>query len=161
MTTINLEEKTILEALDHIINDPNIKDSLAPFIEEAKQTKEDFASITVPISLFKDMLPKEINLCRIFVLRAKKASRVEKHTNSFQRTLTIIGSGNTKILNNNTWTSNLRKDSDKVIENRWLSIPADTWHQPLAEEEDWITITFHTADADEIIDEYKGDKYEQ
>ena len=151
----DIKEKSILEILDRVIKDSQILSSITPLIEEAKN--ETVATVTknVSLSLFKKKLPKQINLCRIFVLRANTASKVERHINSFQRAVTIIGSGNTKILTKDVWVSNIRTASAKTIKGRWLSVPENTWHQPIAGLDDWITITFHTASGRYIVDEYK------
>ncbi|MBI3591043.1 MAG: hypothetical protein HY094_06685 [Candidatus Melainabacteria bacterium] len=152
---INIEDKTILEALDQIIKDPKIMKFLIPLVEEARNEKCFPVTKNVPLSLFEQKLPKQINLCRIFILPANTTSKIERHTNSFQRTVTVVGSGETKILNNNIWVSNVRTARGKTIEERWLSVPENTWHQPISGTEDWITITFHTALENEIIDEYR------
>ena len=37
----------------------------------------------------------------------------------------------------------------------WDVVPAGTWHFPEAgDSADWMTVTFHSAGADEIIEEY-------
>lgn len=148
-------EKIVLENLDQIIKDPQIVNLLMPLIEEAKNGKGLPVTKNVSFSVFQQKLPKQINLCRIFILPANTKSKTEKHTNSFQRTVTIVGSGETKILNNNIWVSNVRTARGKTIEERWLSVPENTWHQPISGTEDWITVTFHTASEKDIIDEYK------
>ncbi len=151
---INIEDKTILETLDQIIKDPKIMKFLIPLVEEARNEKYFPVTKTVLLSLFENKLPKQINLCRIFILGANTKSKIEKHKNSFQRTVTIFGLGDTKVLNNNIWVSNIRKADGKTIKDRWLSVLENTWHQPISGQEDWITVTFHTASEDQIIDEY-------
>ena len=152
---INIEDKTILEALDQIIKDPKIIRFIIPLIEEAKSEKCFPVTKTVPLSLFENKLPKQINQCRIFILGANTKSKIERHTNSFQRTVTIFGSGDTKVLINNIWVSNIRRADGKTIEDRWLSVPENTWHQPISGKEDWITVAFHTASEGQIVDKYK------
>lgn len=153
--TTNFEEQSILEKLDQTIKDPQISSLLTPLIDKARNEKEFPVTKNVPLSLFKNKLPKQINLCRIFILPSNTKSKIEKHKNSFQRTVTIFGSGDTKILNNDLWSSNVRKAYGKTIEDRWLSVLENTWHQPISGKEDWITVTFHTASEKDIIDEYK------
>lgn len=149
------KEKNILEILDQVINDPQIMNSLVPLIEEAKSAKHLPVTKNIPLFLFKDRLPNQLNLCRIFVLPANTKSKIERHPNSFQRTFSIFGSGDTKVFNNNIWVSNVRTADGKTFEDRWLSVPKNTWHQPIALSSNWITITFHTASENKIIDMYK------
>ena len=119
--------------------------------------QKEVVSITenIPLEIFGDDLPASINLCRLFILKANTKSKIEKHVNSYQRTFSYFGEGNINILENRTWKSNIRKSSGSLINDRWLSVPENTWHQPIALSTDWITVTFHTASENKIIDEYK------
>ena len=155
----SLQEKNILENLDGLLKKRDIISFITPMINEIKKelNQKKVISITknIPTESFGNELPASINLCRLFILKANTKSKIERHTNSYQRTCTLYGEGDTKIFENNTWKSNVRKDSGSSIEDRWLSVPENTWHQPIALSDDWITITFHTASENEIIDEYK------
>ena len=155
----SLQEKSILEKLDGLLKKEGIVSLITPIINEIKKELEQkkVVSITknIPVKSFGNELPTSINLCRLFILKANTKSTVERHTNSYQRTYTLHGKGNTKIFENNVWESTVRKSSGSSIEDRWLSVPENTWHQPISFSDDWITITFHTASESEIIDEYK------
>ena len=155
----SLQEKNILENLDNLLKKKNIISLIAPIINEVKKELEQkqVVSITknIPVESFGSELPASINLCRLFILKANTKSKIERHTNSYQRTYTLYGEGDTKIFENNVWKSNVRKSSGSSIEDRWLSVPDNTWHQPISFSDGWITITFHTASESEIIDEYK------
>ena len=39
------------------------------------------------------------------------------------------------------------------FENIWISIPPNVWYRAIGFEENWIVVSFHTASADEIIEE--------
>ena len=155
----SLQEKSILEKLDSLLKKGDIANLITPMISEVKKELEQkqVVSITknIPVESFGSELPTSINLCRLFILKANTKSKIERHTNSYQRTYTLCGKGDTKIFENNVWKSNVRKSSGSSIENKWLSVPENTWHQPISFSDDWITITFHTAFENEIIDEYK------
>ena len=154
-----LSERKILESLDEILNQKNILNSLVPLIDKAfdefKQNGITSLTKNIPLEIFKDKLPSAIGLCRLFILKANTKSKIERHTNSFQRTFTYSGEGDTKIFLNNVWESNIRKSTGSKIDDRWFSVRENTWHEPIAHSCDWITITFHTAKENEIIDEYK------
>ena len=156
---MNLHELKIISSLDEILKDESIRKTIDLALSRAKErfTQSTVPSITeiIPLSIFGDKLPKEINLCRLFILKANTKSKIERHTNSYQRTYTLYGEGDTKILENNIWKSNVRKSLGSSINDKWLSVPEDTWHEPIALSTDWVTITFHTASEDEIVDEYK------
>ena len=156
---MNQDEEKLFTSLEEVLNDKFI----ASLINESvlnirlELPKIDSISITktIPINKFNGLVPSQFKLCRIFALKANTKSKIERHTNSYQRTFTLCGEGDTKILENNIWKSNIRKSSGSSAEDRWLSVPENTWHQPIALSTDWITITFHTASESEIIDEYK------
>ena len=38
-------------------------------------------------------------------------------------------------------------------EERWLSIPPDTWHQGVVGDEDWVVVSFHTVPKTELVEE--------
>ena len=150
---------SIISTLDDILKDESIRKIIDMILSKAKEKISQSTSIsiteTIPLSVFDDKLPKEINLCRLFILKANTKSKIERHANSFQRTFTLLGEGDTRVLENNIWKSNIRKSKGTSIEERWLSVPKNTWHEPIALSSDWATITFHTASESEILDEYK------
>jgi hypothetical protein len=54
------------------------------------------------------------------------------------------------------WRSHrVTSEPDGGIDTRWASLPANIWHQPVAGEEDWAVIAFHTASEKDLIDEYQ------
>ena len=52
------------------------------------------------------------------------------------------------------WASDiLVSDLNDPTENRWVSVPSNVWHRALGFEQNWIVVSFHTASADELIEE--------
>lgn len=52
------------------------------------------------------------------------------------------------------WVSNLlRSEAELPLEKRWLSIPANVWHQPVMGDVDRSVISFHTASDTALIEE--------
>ena len=155
---MNSDEIKIISFLDDLLRNTSISKLIDLEIVKARKALENSNSSsiteTLPLSVFENKLSKDINLCRLFILKANLKSKIERHRNSHQRTFTCFGEGDTRILENNIWKSNISKSLGASIDNRWLSVPENTWHQPIALLNDWITITFHTASESEIIDEY-------
>jgi hypothetical protein len=109
-----------------------------------------------PVSLDKygRLLPKMIRSSWVFALRARANTGAERHPNSHQRMMSYKGSGDLQIFTGERWCSNhLVSDSNAQIENRWISIPLNTWHQAIVAKENWIVVSFHTAPADELVEE--------
>ena len=119
---MNPQELKIISSLDKILGDELIRKTIDLALSKAKErfTQSTVPSMTetIPLSVFGDKLPKEINLCRLFILKANTKSKIERHTNSYQRTYTLHGEGDTKIFENNVWKSNVRKSSGSSIEDR-------------------------------------------
>ena len=157
---MTLQELEIISILNDILKDKSvakvIEDNFSNAKEKLVNSSLSFITEIMPLSVFGNKLPKEINLCRLFILKANTKSKIEKHTNSYQRTFTYYGEGDTKILNDGVWRSNIKSDKGDLISDRWLSVPENTWHEPIALSNDWGTITFHTASENEIMDEYKN-----
>jgi hypothetical protein len=64
------------------------------------------------------------------------------------------GSGDLQIRIEGIWESNpLVSTRSDPIENRWVSVPPNVWHRALGSKENWIVVSFHTALADELIEE--------
>jgi hypothetical protein len=53
------------------------------------------------------------------------------------------------------WQSNvLVSEPDADLGRRWISIPANVWHQVVVPDgEDWVVVSFHTVPAHELIEE--------
>ena len=48
----------------------------------------------------------------------------------------------------------LSSRDDAGLLQRWLSIPPGTWHRPVVDpDEDWFVVSFHTAAADQLVEE--------
>ena len=56
------------------------------------------------------------------------------------------------------WQSNiLVSDPDVPLDEQWISIPPNVWHQPVvATGTDWVVVSFHTVPAEELIEERPG-----
>ncbi len=57
------------------------------------------------------------------------------------------------------WKSNvLISNPDAVLEQRWISIPQNSWHRPVVgKDADWTVVSFHTVPAEELIEEKLDD----
>jgi hypothetical protein len=47
----------------------------------------------------------------------------------------------------------LTSDPAAPLDERWISIPPNVWHQGVVPGEDWAVVSFHTAEVDELIEE--------
>jgi hypothetical protein len=123
----------------------------------AKDPRALMAWEVVPPSAYRVELPGVIRSSWVFILRAGAATGAERHPNSQQRMMSYRGAGNFPVWDGTAWQSNhLVSDRAAPLENRWVSIPVNAWHQSLKPEENWVVVSFHTAGEDELIEE-RGD----
>jgi hypothetical protein len=101
-------------------------------------------------------LPSSIFSSWVFALRAGAATGAERHPNSRQRMMSYRGAGDlqTKIGLKHDWSRHpLASDRDAPLEQRWISIPRNVWHQAVVAESNWVVISFHTASPNWLIEE--------
>jgi len=153
-------ERAILRALDTAVSSPAAAAALLPIGERVLATlrragpSEIEAWESVPLSLYAAALPAEIRSSWMFVLRAGVTTGAERHPHSIQRMMSWSGEGDFQVPAGARWRSHrLRSDPRAPFENRWLSIPADTWHQGVVGAKDWLVISFHTVEAHALIEE--------
>jgi hypothetical protein len=159
---IGSKEKTVLESLDQIVRSSDLQNALQPIVSRVRQqlaTQPNAVMGWEPIatSVLGDRLPSGIRSGWVFILRAGVNTGPERHPNSHQRMMSFIGTGDlqTRETSDSTWKSNiLVSDPAKPVEQRWISIPPNVWHQPVTPAgEDWVVVSFHTVAAAELIEE--------
>lgn len=109
---------------------------------------------TISLDLFDRPLPAEIRSCWVFVIRAGAETGAERHPNSHQRSLSLLGSGEFQLRKERRWEPcPLVSERDAAVDRRWVTIPPNTWHRLFVGRGDWGMISFHTVPAAELIEE--------
>jgi hypothetical protein len=115
------------------------------------------ASVVLPLELFGPSLPFELKSCRLSVMRGGTQYHIEKHPNATQYVLSINGNGAIRVKFSDEWlVSQLSSDPSVMLQERWHTVPANIWHQPIPSDNDWTVVAFHTAPAGELKDEILG-----
>src|SRR5207253_9287114 len=83
------------------------------------------------------------------------------HPNSHQRMMSMEGSGDMKTEEQGEWRSNfLISQRDASLEERWISIPPNTWHRPvIGNETDWVVISFQDRKSTRLNSSYVAISY--
>jgi hypothetical protein len=150
-------ERAILRSLDVAVS--TSADALRPIGERvlatlARGPGEIEAWETVPLELYRAALPPEVRSSWVFVLRRGVTTGAERHPNSRQRMVSWSGVGDFQVHEGERWRSHpLVSDPDARLEERWISIPPDTWHQGIVGDRDWLVVSFHTVVAEDLIEE--------
>ena len=154
-------EATLLKKLEGVLEGQSVRMVIDDAIAEAKgqldtDPQRQTGTVQVSLSVWGPDLPADIKSCRVFVFRAGNEFNIERHPNSCQRVLSLAGTGKIRVFENPT-PGEVFLGSDKrgPLEIRWATLPANIWHQPVSDNEDWVVLTFHTASEKELIDEYR------
>jgi hypothetical protein len=109
----------------------------------------------VPLDVYgAGAVPSDVGSSWVFALRRGVATGAERHPNSRQRMFGWSGGGDFQVHDGVRWVSHrLSSDRAAPIEERWLSIPPDTWHQGVVGDEDWVVVSFHTVPKAELVEE--------
>ncbi len=153
------EERSVLEALDALVRRGSRReeiDRIAARVERALEAAPGsrMAWEPIPLELWGGGLPAGIRSSWVFVLRAREATGAERHPNSRQRMTSWRGEGDLQTRTAASWTSHrLRGDPAAPIEDRWISIPPDVWHQAVVGAEHWAVVSLQTAAVDRLVEE--------
>lgn len=151
-------ELQVLQTLDALIWSPAFAAYVAPVVERVEHSLvQDPSAVekweALPISLFGNKLPPEIQSSWVFILRAQTATGFERHPNSHQRVTSYRGTGDFQVGFPETSSNHLVSDPRAALERRWVSIPVNVWHQPVVQESNWVVVSFHTVPAKDLIEE--------
>ena len=108
----------------------------------------------IPLARYQALLPESIRSSWAFVLRANVVTGAERHPNSHQRMVSFRGYGDFQTQPAGEWVSHyLTSDPSAALEERWISIPQNVWHQCVVGPMDWAVVSFHTVAERELIEE--------
>jgi hypothetical protein len=147
-----MNEPELMQSLAERIARPAVRDKLTAIAGQLErelandpaQPKSTFSAI--PLSLY-GQLPSEIRSSWLFHLRANLAHPAERHPNSIQRMFAFNRPGWFDWWDGSRWVSQLLEPGDTG-----LSIPVDTWHRMPAQAKPWTVASFHSAEADALIE---------
>jgi pyridoxamine 5'-phosphate oxidase len=157
-------EDAALEALEQAVRDGERAGSLEAIAGQLTERLAGDPSATMawealPAGFFGDGLPADVASSWIFVLRPGVDTGPERHPNSRQRTASFRGRGDLRVSRGGRWESHvLSAEATAPLERRWVSIPASTWHRVVVGPEPWAVVSFHTAPAEELIEERPADE---
>ena len=104
-------------------------------------------------NFFGKPLPAGIVSCWAFALRAGGKFTNERHPNSWQRSVGIRGSALFEIYQDGQWQPRPVAASDSNPAGNAVSIPPNVWHRIAIGPDTFISLSFHTAPASELIEE--------
>jgi hypothetical protein len=153
------KERSILASLDALLQSDAVCAGINPIVDRvARKLAQDRAALMagepISLSLYGEPLPPFIRSSWVFILRAGATTGAERHPNSHQRMMSFRGTGDLQTGGEGDWQSHLLvSNRDADLEQRWVSIPTNVWHQAVVPDMDWVVVSFHTVPADELIEE--------
>jgi len=157
------EETSILESLENALRSSLLDESFGEIVARLERRLRDrpddvMAWETIPLDVFSSPPPETVRSSWIFILRANTTTGAERHPNSHQRSMSYRGSGDFQTRTDGDWQSHLlSSDPEAPLDQRWLSIPQNVWHQLVVPDENWVLVSFHTVVEDELIEERPSD----
>jgi hypothetical protein len=151
-------ERRILESLDAAVFRPEVASRLDAIGERvlatlARGPQEIEAWESVPLSSYGSALEPEIQSSWVFVLRRGVTTGAERHPNSRQRMVSWSGDGDFQVHDGERWRSHfLVSNRHAPLDQRWISIPPETWHQGVVGSRDWLVVSFQTVPAEDLIE---------
>ncbi|MGH9755863.1 MAG: hypothetical protein ACREA2_24035 [Blastocatellia bacterium] len=154
-----MNKDTVLTEIASLLNDPLVKSELSPILARVEKalaatSLEPQSWEPVPLDVFGAALPNSIKSCWVFIFRAGAKFGAERHPNSHQRTIALRGGAVFEVLEDNTWLPCPIGDSGGAeSSSQSVSIPAGTWHRIGIGPENFVSVSFHTTSAQELIEE--------
>lgn len=156
---VSPQERSLLESLDAILRSEAIRARITPIVQRVAQNlaqnrAASMAYEPIPLSVYEETLASAIRSSWVFILRAGATTGAERHPNSHQWMMSYQGTGDLQTGGAGHWQSNpLVSEGRAGLEERWVSVPPNVWHQAVVPDQDWVVISFHTAAAHELIEE--------
>lgn len=159
VTRLTPGEAAVLGTLDRMLRRSGVRMHLDGTVRRLKRTlaAEPSAQMSweiLPLSLFRSAPPGGIRSAWVFLLRGGVSTGAELHPNSHQRTRSYRGSGVLRTQPAGGWESRaLHSAARGSVLKRWASIPLHVPHEWVVGNTHWAVVSFHTALADELIEE--------
>jgi hypothetical protein len=164
------EERHTLQILDEIVRSPSVANMMGSVLKSLKSRLASesklLAKEPVPLALYGSDLPTVIQSSWIYLMRAPSRTGAERHPNSHQRTLSFVGEGDFRVRVDadfsicphgrrvGPWRRYALDSEQSALRQRWVSIPPNTWHEAVVYAGDWVMVSFHTANDQELIEEH-------
>ena len=157
----------VLTELEALATDASVSRALSPAVARVERAlagdpSEPQAWEPVPLEAFGTAVPESIESCWIFLLRSGARFGAERHPNSHQRSVALRGSAVFELREEEVWVPRVvaalewRSPAHGGVGpagERSISIPAGTWHRIEIGPENFLSLSFHTVPARELIEE--------
>jgi hypothetical protein len=145
LDTLMLKHGSEIEVLSSVIARLLHKLDEDPVLPQAWQPLDD--------GFFDIALPPDILSIWIFALRGGGKFPSERHPNSWQRSLALRGRALFEVFRDGCWRQHQLDGARRMRQERAISIPPNTWHRIAIGPEPFVSLSFHTSVAAELMEE--------
>jgi hypothetical protein len=155
----------VIVELDRFLHQDGGLQKLSPVLTRLVRTLEASLDLPqawepLPENFFAKSLPAGIVSCWAFALRGGGKFTNERHPNSWQRSIGLRGSARFEVYEDGRWQPRPVTASGADLATRTVSIPPNVWHRIAIGPETFVSLSFHTAPASELIEETcEGDNF--
>lgn len=145
--------------LSRILSVPSARGAMAPVLARVEKTlsarpDQRQAWEPIPLRSLGFATPEAVRSCWVFVLRSGAIFGPERHPNSHQRTIALSGAALFEILMDESWSPwPVSSIPDEPGATSAISIAPSVWHRIRVGPETFVSVSFHTAPAEELIEE--------
>src|SRR5262245_39035875 len=154
-----MQPDLVAAELSRALKSPRVRKAIAPALDRVQSALaalpgQPQAWEPVPLGALGFTIPPEIQSCWIFVLRAGATFGAERHPNSHQRTVALTGTALFELFIDGVWSPWPAGGGAGASElGSTISIPPSVWHRIKIGPENFVSVSFHTVGADELIEE--------
>ena len=138
-------------AVEFLIRQKTFLDTIEQLSEEINHCEERFVWSVIDPNSIAPGLPQCIKSCWIFVLKKDVSSGCHYHPNSIQHMVTIKGRGLSRVAVISKRMVEFGSSNDSLVD-KWYVIGKGVAHEFFPEEEDMIVLSFHTCEANELVE---------
>jgi hypothetical protein len=148
----------VMIELDQLLHESGGLEKLSPVLARITRTLDESPNLPqawepLPDNFFGETLPGGIVSCWAFALRGGGMFTNERHPNSWQRSIGVRGSALFEVYDQGRWQPRPVTVSGSNLAERAVSIPPNVWHRIAIGPETFVSLSFHTAPASELIEE--------
>ena len=142
--------------LSRSLRSSSVRQAIAPTVARVERqlsarSDEPQAWASISLGTLGFETPSEVRSCWVFVLRAGATFGAERHPNSHQRTIALAGAALFEVFVDGRWSPS--PVSAETEFGSAISIPPSVWHRIQVGPQNFISVSFHTVAADQLIEE--------
>jgi hypothetical protein len=165
--TLPIDMDPVLVELDNLLRRGSKVEKLSPVISGLLRILAESPGVPqawqpLDEGIFDSNLPPEIVSVWLFVLRGDGQFPNERHPNSWQRSLALRGHAAFDVYREGSFRQHPLDGGGRTVQERAISIPPNVWHRISIGPEPFVSLSFHTTPAAELIEETcDGDNFSQ